>query len=331
MSASVRVLTLAGILLTATTALGQRGAPDATGEARRLYQRATQLVDAAQWYEALGLFERSYQLRPHAVTLFNIAVCERALGRYTRARAVYERLLAASGDAAPPEALVAEIRVHARELDGLLAHLRVRLEPLDAVIVVDGRPLEPRGADQDGPIFWAGLHDPGAAAAASASHFELVADPGAHVISVTRSGYSPAVVRASWPPGAHAELPLELARLAGHLQISSDRERAVISVDGIDVGAAPLSIERPPGRYRVLVQKIGFMPYRASIALAPGQETSLHAQLVPFHAPIWKKWWFWTSAGAIVTSVALGGYLGARATETPQLDGGGLQWVAKVR
>jgi hypothetical protein len=44
-----------------------------------------------------------------------------------------------------------------------------------------------------------------------------------------------------------------------------------------------------------------------------------------------KKWWFWTSLGAVVTGVALAGYFGAKAAEEPKLDGGGLQWAVRLR
>ncbi len=152
-----------------------------------------------------------------------------------------------------------------------------------------------------------------------------------HLFIITRAGYSPALVRRSFAPGEQAELPLQLDRLPARLRISSDRERAAVTVDGTDVGLAPLEVQRPPGNYRVLVRKPGFVPYRASIALAAGQEVSLRAAMEPVRASIWKKWWFWTAAGVVVTGVALGAYFGARAAETPRLDGGGLQWVGKIQ
>lgn len=58
-----------------------------TLRAREEFLRGTELVQKAQWAEALGAFERSAKLRPHAITRFNIGACQRALRRYTRARA----------------------------------------------------------------------------------------------------------------------------------------------------------------------------------------------------------------------------------------------------
>ena len=76
-------------LASAATARADEAPSEPTGVARQLFQKATQLVHAAQWYEALGLFERSNQLRPHPYTLFNIAVCYEKLGLPTDARAAY--------------------------------------------------------------------------------------------------------------------------------------------------------------------------------------------------------------------------------------------------
>ena len=260
------------------------------------------------------------------MTLFTIAACERALGHYTRARSHYARIAGGGGEPVP-EALAAEVTTHAQELDAILAHATVRLAPSEASLAVDGRPLY---VESPG-LAWAGLAEPGPARPAPSASFELVLDPGAHLVTVTRAGYSSVVVPVSFAPGEHRALPLELERLPARLRISSDRPSAAISVDGTDVGLAPLELSRPPGSYRVLVQKSGFAPYRTVVTLAAGQEAALRAPLEPIRHPVWKKWWFWTAAGAVVAGVALGAYFGARAAEPPALDGGGLQWVAKIR
>jgi hypothetical protein len=302
------------------------GAAARLAEARQLFQSGTQLVKAAQWYEALGAFERSHALRPHAVTAFNLAACERALGRYTRARLRFGEALAATDPAVPP-ALADEMRTDLRELDGLLVHAAVELEPADAGIAVDGRPLQ---NDRDG-VASAGLAEPGPGRAAPAARFELIADPGAHLIVLSRPGFSDAVVRVTWAPATRPRLPLKLDRLPAILRVSSNAPRAAVTVDGVDVGVAPLELSRPPGRYRVALRGAGMLPYHTEVTLAPGQELKLEGVMSRQRPSIAKKWWFWTSLGAALTGVALASYFGARAAETPRLDGGGLQWVVQLR
>ena len=92
-----------------------------------------------------------------------------------------------------------------------------------------------------------------------------------------------------------------------------------------------MTLERPAGAYRLLVRKQGFTPYETQFTVAAGEEVNLNAPLSPEKKSVVKKWWFWTAIGAAVTVAATGAYLGAKAAETPQLDGGGLGWVVKAR
>src|SRR5581483_3860869 len=122
-------------LLLATRALADE---DPVAEARAHFREGAELVEKAQWAEALAAFEHSARLRAHPITQFNIGACERALGRYTQARAT---LAAAVADASGqlPESLQADARAWLAEIDRLLAHLALRVEPADATVALDGR------------------------------------------------------------------------------------------------------------------------------------------------------------------------------------------------
>src|SRR5262245_51087209 len=61
-------------------------ADDGKEEARAAFVLGTALVQETKWSEALAAFEKSFALVPHAVTLFNVGACERALGKYIQAR-----------------------------------------------------------------------------------------------------------------------------------------------------------------------------------------------------------------------------------------------------
>jgi len=305
---------------------------DRVAEARRLFSTGTQLVREARWHEALTAFTASYARVRHPVTLFNVGACERALGHYTRARDAFARALASGADpasddgGAPPAALAGELRTLLAELDRLLVHADVTLEPADARVAVDGRPLTPVER-----TLWAGLAEPGAGAPLPAARVELVLDPGSHLVTLQRPGYADAVVRLTVAPGERRALPLALDRLPARLSIVSNRPRTVVTVDDVDVGVAPLDLSRPPGRYRVALRGAGLVPYRTEVTLAPGQELTLRGTLAEARTSIVRRWWFWTAAGVVVTGVALGAYFGARAAETPRVDGGGLGWAVSLR
>src|SRR5258705_8161610 len=120
-------------------------------EARTAFREATSLARQAQWGEALLAFERSSRLRPHTFTTYNIAYCERALGRYTRARKFLAKALAeneARGGAALSAEVVADAKKYIGEIDQRLARVSVTVDPSDAAVSVDRRPLDTVAADR---------------------------------------------------------------------------------------------------------------------------------------------------------------------------------------
>jgi PEGA domain len=330
--------TLAVISLLALSAAAARAADDvAVAEARKLFVDGTDLVRRAQWSEALAAFEQSARLRPHAITTYNIGACERALGRYTRARATFARSLDENGRVGQlPPSLSEEARAFVAEIDGLLAHADVSVDPPEAAVIVDGRPLAivpPDATRAPGarPIAVAGTLAPGLGAPAPAPRFELLLDPGAHVFTLSHKGFGDVVVNRGFAPGAHTRLELALARLPATLHIDANRAGAVVAVDGVDVGAVPVDVERPAGSYTVAVRKPGFGTYQTHLVVRAGERADLNAPLAVQKTPIYRKWWFWTAAAVVVVGASVGGYFAARAAETPTLDGGGLAWAVKLR
>ena len=101
----------------------------------------------------------------------------------------------------------------------------------------------------------AGLAAPGAGEVAAQDTFELIADPGAHIIRASRPGHADIVLNPSYAPGVHEALNLELETLPAHLHVESTIPSAVVLLDGRDVGIAPVTLSRPAGIYRVEVQK----------------------------------------------------------------------------
>src|SRR5688500_14740935 len=117
---------------------------DATTRARTEFVTATDHVKNARWGEALAAFERSAELRPHPLTTFNIGACERALGRYTRARATLDRALTANEAGGKRElapSFVADVKKWIEDIDRLLVHAIVVVRPSDASLLVDGAPV----------------------------------------------------------------------------------------------------------------------------------------------------------------------------------------------
>jgi tetratricopeptide (TPR) repeat protein len=62
-------------------------------EARALFVAGSAAVDAGRWADAVGSFERAYQLTRAPSALYNLALSLRALGRHREARDAFARLL----------------------------------------------------------------------------------------------------------------------------------------------------------------------------------------------------------------------------------------------
>jgi PEGA domain len=307
--------------------------PPEVAQARALFLEGLSEVREAHWGEALAAFERSEALRAHPLTTYNIGACERALGHYTRARRALGRALTETGGGELPPSVVSDARVFLEEIEQLLVRLTVNVEPPSARIAVDGRPLElelPRGA---GATLIAGTLAPGRGTTPPASSFVLLADPGVHVITLSSAGYGDVVVNKTYRPGQAVAERWVLSELPATIRISSNEARALVSVNGKDVGIAPIDVIRPAGSYRVEVSKPGFVPYAAEVRVKAGQESALRSTLVPEPPSLLGKWWFWTAAISLAGGVATATYFVTRSEAQPQrppLDGGTLGWAARI-
>jgi hypothetical protein len=203
-------------------------------EARAAFREGTSLARQAQWGEALLAFERSASLRPHTFTTYNVAYCERALGRYTRARKLLAKALAendARGGTALASDIVAEAKKYLSEIDARLARATVSVDPPDAALSVDGRPLETVDAARTPPLLAAGTRDLGLGEVPSSARFELLLDPGTHVFTLTKSGSDDVVVTRTFAPGATPSFELKVRSRAA--VAVSDRPPAVASPSSI--------------------------------------------------------------------------------------------------
>ncbi|MBS2018764.1 MAG: PEGA domain-containing protein [Deltaproteobacteria bacterium] len=302
-------------------------------KARAAFLEGTALVAKAQWGEALAAFERARDLRKHPITTYNIAACERAMGRYTRARALYRAALDESASAADatkrlPESLVAETTAVLAEIDRLLVRVTLDVEPRGSSLTVDGRPPAADGKD----AFVAGLGAPGAALVTPGDAFVLLLDPGRHVLVFARRGFRDVVVSRTFEPGQATTIHLELTQVPASIHVSASQPGALVVVDGADVGPVPIDILRPPGVHRVVVRRDGFVPYDTRIDVGAGEETTLRAELTVDKPAIYSRWWFWALAGVVVAGVTTGTYLLTRPAPTaPEVDGGTIGWRVDIR
>jgi len=282
------------------------------------------MARAEQWGAALAAFEKAAEARDAPIVQFNIAYCQRALGRYVAARETTKRVLA--DPSGLPSAQLQDAKAYAREFEKLLVRLEVTLEPTSALLSVDGRPLRATGTGKK--VFLASLEPPGKGRAVGQRVFTMVLDPGLHLFRATRPGHQDAVIRKSYRPGQRAKLDLRLDVLPATVSVKSVPTGAIVRVDEREVGLAPIEVQRPAGRYQLEVALDDYDTYTATLNLRAGQRSDLTAELVPYEEPITKKWWFWTTIAAVVAGGVIVTYVATRPDpEPPPYDGGNTGWV----
>lgn len=303
-------LAITSVIATSAAPASATGPEERSAQARAAFLEGTALVQKSQWAEAIEAFERASAIAPHAITTYNLGACDRATGHFTSAHTRFETALAqhaASGGKELPPSLVAETRVFLDELDHILVRVTMRVQPEGATLAVDGRPLEAVEPAVEPPLLVLARRA-GAGSPPPTRRFVLLLDPGAHVFVFVRKGFANAVVNRSFRPGEKADLDLSLDLLPATLHIGSNRPRAVVSVDGVDIGPAPADLRRTPGEHAVVVREPGFTPYVTRVSLSPGEETRLDAALAPEKPSLFSRWWFWTAAGVVVTGAAVTTY-----------------------
>lgn len=302
-------------------------------EALAKYLEGVELVKKVQWSDALAAFEGSARVVPNPATTLAIGSCERALGRYVRARATLTRALdenTARGSSLP-ESSVVEARGFIAEIDRVIATARLTVEPAGSTIAVDGRPLATLPAGDDGVLrLAAGVSPPGPGQPTPARSFELVLDPGVHVLTLSRRGFGDVVVNRTFAPGSSTELALKLDELPARMKVTSSEAGAIVRVADTDVGPTPVEVLRPPGRYRVVVAKEGFLPYETEVRVKAGEAIELDAAMAVDEPSVLERWWFWTGAAAVVAGgVVLTYALTRPEPEPPPYDGGSTGWVVQ--
>lgn len=329
---------------------------DRRKDAREAFTKGTLLVEDARWADALTQFEKAQRLVPHPVTLYNVGICLRAMGRYTAAREVWRRALAQHAKDEDgkrlPRRLVEDTHGYLRGLDKVIARVTVTVKPASAALSVDGRPLAwapkalPKRAtgipspDPDraaakskaagsraGRVAIAGIRAPGPGEPPQADTFVLEMDPGNHVLTFSRKGFTDQIVRKDFTSGPNPPLDLRLDKLPATIRVDASVDGALVFLGERDLGPAPVTVRRPAGAYELRIERDGFETYRSQLEVKPGEDAALRADLVKDEPLIIEQWWFWTAAAVVVSGAAVGTYFLVRDDPEPQrqpVDGGSL-------
>ena len=205
----------------------------------------------------------------------------------------------------------------------------MQLDPANATLTVDGRPLL-EGDAKD--TYLGDVAPAGVGAPLGKQAFTVLLDPGAHLFRAVREGHQDALVSRAYRAGESATLDLHLDVLPATVAIRSEPAAAIVRVDSREVGLAPIEFQRPAGQYKLEVLLDRYETYQAALDLSPGQRADMTARLNPYREPLTKKWWFWTGAAAVIAGGAVLTYVLTRPSpQPPAYDSGSANWLVHAQ
>jgi hypothetical protein len=285
-------------LLVGMTTMTPRSARAArVGDAKRLFEKATQALQAGRLAEARDLLRRSLAIHSHAATAFNLAVALRGTGEVTAALSVLDRLLRGKYGPIVGARRLEAVRYRkatAKEVGKL--DVRVSGAP-EAVIAIDGAPR-----------------------ATVSGRMQLDVDPGSHRVSASAAGMKPAQRTVQVGRGAVASVrfALEPNVVPGTLIVEATTPETALEIVGVARAMGRLRRQLSPGRYTVRARGEHGESSR-DVEVRSGKWTTL--QMSAPGRSLFARPWFWIVAGAVAAAgVTTAVVLATRAGTEPIRD-----------
>jgi hypothetical protein len=269
---------------------------DLKGPAQADYDAGILLFRNGDFEGALTKFQAAYQQSHAARVLWNMAACDKSLGRYVAATTILRDYAAspavADADRTRANGLIDTMRA-------FVTRVHLRAEADGARVSLDGK-----------EIGRLPLPDP------------TLVDLGAHVLRLELDGYEPfeTAVHGSGNDDVAVTVVLRRARLEGRLTIVSDAN-ALIRVDDAPVGDAHWDGTVPAGGHRIQISAAGMRTYSGDVVVREKESRTLEIHLDKQGSRLW----IWlTGGGAVVAAgLATGAYFLFRphARTAPYVDG----------
>lgn len=312
----IRLLALA--ILTATLALSgaAAAAPSGgvreglSGEAATKFDEGSRLYRAGTFAAAREAFLAAYARSGDRRVLYNVAVCDKAVGRYARAILVLRSSLTASEPELPAE--------YVQRVSDTIATLA------RYVAVVNVRPVDATSGEA--------IAEPSLIVDREAMHGASVPlDTGLHEIVVAKEGYEAATATVDVRAGDVRDITVPLtpakaldpsapptsepsaAPARARLRLSTDNPRDRITLDGVVVATRGVDLDVPAGEHHLSIARDGAPSKEIDLVLRPDETRDLRVSLPAGRAGI-SPWWFVGGGLVLATATAVGVYFATRPT-----------------
>lgn len=296
---------LPGVALAQTTANDATTSPprplaeSLTGVARAEYEAGRVLYADKDYSNAILKFQRAYEVSNDPRLLWNVAVCEKNLRRYSRMLSTirkYEREAA--------DILTADERAQAAEIiktvETFVSTLDLRISEEGAEIFID-----------DESVGTTPLADP------------LIVDVGSRKIRVTKPGFKDFSLTRDISGGGTVVVQIDLEEEIhrGRLIVSAG-PNDFISIDGKPMGKGSWEGWLPSGGHSLQVTAEGMQSYQSEVLIQDDQLRRIDVSLNPIAKSGASQTVLWIVGGAAVAAgAAVGGYFLFKPSPAQPLEG----------
>ncbi|MFH1437472.1 MAG: tetratricopeptide repeat protein, partial [Pseudomonadota bacterium] len=133
-------------------------------EAKKMFKEGVSFFESGKHAQALEAFQQSYKFRPLWAIRFNLGLCYKELGMYTRAKHEFYLFLEEGGSEVK-SSMKKQVEQELAQLAGTIAFMEIALDVEDAHISMDGKSIGKSPLERKVEI-----------------------DPGSHILSVSKKG-----------------------------------------------------------------------------------------------------------------------------------------------
>ncbi len=269
-----------------------------TGMAKAEYEGGRILYGDKDFTSAISKFQRAYELSSDPRLLFNIAVCQKNLRKYSKMLATIRRYLEdgaailSSDDKAQAQDIV-------KTVEAFVSELKLTVDEGDAEVFIDDEKIGV--TPLKGTIF---------------------VDVGVRKLTVKKKGYKDSVISKQVPGGGAVAVDVRLEKEIhrGKLLVSAG-VNDVIALDGKVIGKGKWEGAVPSGGHTLKVSSPGMANYQSEVVIQDNQTRRVDITLNPVATDSTSTILWIAGGAAVLAGAAVGGALLFQPSKNPPIDG----------
>ncbi len=204
---------------------------------------------------ALAAFQDSYRVFPKYSVLYNIAMCQKALYKYVESIANFEKFLGDGGAEIKPKKRK-KVQSALAEMRRLIGKVAILDAPTGLNVMIDGE-----------VVATAPLTEP------------IPLDPGKHLVQLVKEGYKPQITMINVASGSQTTIRTALLAIDSRIKIDCKDDKAIIYIDGRQVGHCPYQGKISPGPHKIVISAPGKKAYSRQVETGPGATSTISVTL----------------------------------------------------